>query len=74
MAAVYRVTCNCGGFFAVAIISELEARKFAVFHDNLNCDRDAGIHHVKILALANESRQAQAILEAYTAWAIGVPA
>lgn len=73
MAAVYRVTCDCGGF-AVATISELEARKFATFHDNLNTDRGAGIHHVKILALANESRPAQAILEAYTAWATAVPA
>jgi hypothetical protein len=74
MAAVYRVTCGCGGF-AVATLSEYEARKFRTFHANLNSDREAGIHDVKIMALANENRPAQAILEAYTVWATaGVPA
>lgn len=73
MGAVYRVTCDCGGF-AVATLSEYEARKFRTFHENLNSDRGAGIHHVRVLALANESRTAQQILEAYTSWATGVPA
>lgn len=74
--AVYRVSCPCGGF-AVATLSEYEARKFATFHDQWNADIKRGqekAHQARITALTNETRPAQAILEAYATWATAVPA
>lgn len=74
--AVYRVSCDCGGF-AVATLSEYEARKFATFHSQWNADIKRGqapAHTVRITALSNDARPAQAILEAYATWATAVPA